>query len=422
MPMTVPPILAALRKHKAGVFLIGLQIALTLAIVCNILFIVGQKVERIHRPTGLAESDLFMITQNYVGAPGGTSAAAVEKLDSMQLTDLAALRDLPDVQSATPINTLPLLRNVDMTHVALQPGQAHPTTRANLFTGDQDLLPTFGLQLVAGRNFTRADVHRRAVGQKVEPPVVIVSRALADKLFPHGDAVGQPVYLNHNTAPSTIVGVVARILTANADGDDATAYDAVLVPVRTDDAATMYAVRAKPGRMQDAMREARAALFKVDPMRVIPPGSRYEPEGLRTFAQIRAWGYALDGLLVNILTLICVILLVITGVGMAGLTSFWVSQRHKQIGIRRALGATRANILHYFQLENLTIAGAGCIAGVVLAVGINLMLLKMFQMDRMPLWYVLAGVVVIVLLGQLAVFMPARRAAGVPPVVATRSV
>jgi len=420
--MTAPPILAALRKHKAGVFLIGLQIALTLAIVCNILFIVGQKVERIHRPTGLVENDLFMISQNYVGAPSGTDPAAVEKLDAMQLTDLAALRDLPDVQSATPINTLPLLRNVDMTHVSLQPDQAHSMTRANLFTGDQQLLPTFGLQLIAGRNFTGADVRHRAVGQKPEPPVVIVSRALATKLFPRGDAVDQPIYLNGSTAPSTIVGVVARILTANADGDDAYAYDAVLLPVRTDDASTMYAVRAKPGRMRDAMHEVREALFKVDPMRVIPPGGRYEPEGLRTFAQVRAWGYALDGLMVRILSVICVILLVITGVGMTGLTSFWVNQRHKQIGIRRALGATKANILHYFQLENLVIAAGGCLVGVVLAIGINLMLLRMFQMDRMPVWYVLAGVGVILTLGQIAVFAPARRASNVPPVVATRTV
>ncbi|WHZ19918.1 MAG: ABC transporter, permease protein [Rhodanobacteraceae bacterium] len=420
--MTLPPVVSALRKHKAGVFLIGLQIALTLAIVCNVFFIVGQKIERIHRPTGLVENGLFMVTQTYVGAPAGKSQAAIEKLDSMQLTDLAALRALPDVEYATPINTLPLLRDVDMTHVSLQPGQGHTKTRANLFTGDQDLLPTFGLKLIAGRNFDRTDVHARAVGEKPEPPVIIVSRALADKLFPHGNAVGQPIYLNGNTAPSIIVGVVARILTANADNDDAIAYDAVLLPLRTDDASTMYAVRAKPGRMQQAMQEVRTALFKADPMRVIPPGGRYEPEGLRTFAQVRAWGYALDDFMVQVLTTICVILLVITCVGMTGLTSFWVNQRHKQIGIRRALGATKANILHYFQCENLLIAGGGCVAGIVLAIGINLMLLRMFQMDRMPVWYVIVGVIVILLLGQVAVFAPARRASNVPPVVATRSV
>lgn len=420
--MSLPPVVAALRKHRAGVFLIGVQIALTLAIVCNVIFIVGQKVERIHRPTGLVESGLFMITQNYIGALAATGPAAAERLDAMQLTDLAALRDVPDVERATPINTLPLLRNVDTAGVSLKPDQAHATTQANLFTGDQDLLPTLGLRLVAGRDFTRADVRHRAVGQKPEPPVVVVSRALADKLFPHRDAVGQAIYLNRNKAPSTIVGVVARILTANADGGDSYAYDAVLLPVRTDDASTMYAVRARPGRMREAMREARAALFKVDPMRVIPDGGRYEPEGIRSFAEIRAWGYALDGLMVRILATICVILLLITGIGMTGLTSFWVRQRHKQIGIRRALGATRANILHYFQVENLFIAGMGCIVGIVLAIGINLAMLRMFQMDRMPVWYVVAGVIVILVLGQLAVFAPARRASNVPPVVATRSV
>ncbi len=120
--------------------------------------------------------------------------------------------------------------------------------------------------------------------------------------------------------------------------------------------------------------------------------------------------------------MICVILLGVTGVGITGLTSFWVNQRRKQIGIRRALGARKIDILRYFQIENLVIAGGACIAGVVLAIGINLALLHAFAMDRMPVWYVIAGVAVVMLLGQIAVFMPARRASNVPPVVATRSV
>jgi putative ABC transport system permease protein len=174
--------------------------------------------------------------------------------------------------------------------------------------------------------------------------------------------------------------------------------------------------------MQEAMHAARETLFKVDPMRVIQTGGRYDMQGIHSFAQIRTWGYLADRFIVQIMTTICVILLLVTAVGMAGLTSFWVSQRHKQIGIRRALGATRANILHHFQIENLIIAGGGCIVGVALAIGINLALLHLFQMDRMPVWYVVAGVVAILVLGQLAVFVPARRASNVPPVVATRSV
>ena len=420
--MRLHPVIAALGKHKAGAFLIGLQIALTLAIVCNVIFIVAMKVQRIERPTGLDERNLFLIVQSFIGAPAGSDPASLGKLDSLQRTDLATLRSLPDVQSATPVNSLPLLRINWVQGVSLKPGQVHDTTNANLFYGGQSMLRTLGLELVAGRDFTRADVRQRAMDGKIAPPLVIVTRALADRLFPHGDAVGKPIYVNSNTAPSTIVGVVARMLTAAPDGWDSIAYDAVLVPARIDDASTMYAVRARPGRMHAAMREARKALFKVDPLRVIQQTSRYSPDGIHSYAQIREMGYALDIFLTHALILIGVILLAVTGIGMTGLTSFWVNQRHKQIGIRRALGATRSDILRYFRLENLLIAGSGCVAGALLAMGINLLLLRRFQMERMPVWYVLAGVAVILVLGQVAVWSPARRASRVPPVVATRSV
>jgi len=120
--------------------------------------------------------------------------------------------------------------------------------------------------------------------------------------------------------------------------------------------------------------------------------------------------------------IICAVLLVITGAGIIGLTSFWVGQRRKQIGIRRALGATRRDILRYFQTENLLIAGVGVAMGAVLAVGLNLWMMRQLAMDRLPLLYVLAGVVALLLLGQGAVFAPARRASRVSPVEATRSV
>src|SRR6202030_278398 len=60
------------------------------------------------------------------------------------------------------------------------------------------------------------------------------------------------------------------------------------------------------------------------------------------------------------------LLLAITGFGTIGLTMYWVGQRRRQIGMRRALGARRVDILRYFHLENLVIAGAGCVLGVAL--------------------------------------------------------
>jgi putative ABC transport system permease protein len=119
---------------------------------------------------------------------------------------------------------------------------------------------------------------------------------------------------------------------------------------------------------------------------------------------------------------VIVALLGVTALGIVGLASFWVAQRRKQIGVRRALGATRGDILHYFQTENFLIVTLGIVLGMVLAFGLNLLLMQHYELPRLPFWYLPVGAVALWALGQLAVLAPALRAAAVPPVVATRSV
>ncbi|MFZ0869638.1 MAG: FtsX-like permease family protein [Rhodanobacter sp.] len=115
-------------------------------------------------------------------------------------------------------------------------------------------------------------------------------------------------------------------------------------------------------------------------------------------------------------------LLAVTAAGVVGLTSFWVGQRRRQIGIRRALGATRSDILNYFLTENLLISLGGVIVGTLLAVGMNALMISQFEMTRLSLIYVVAGSAMLLLLGQAAVLAPALRASRVSPVEATRSV
>src|SRR5690606_30410704 len=121
--MTVHPILAALRKHKAGTVLIALQIALTLSIVCNAVFIIGQRIDRVGRPTGLQEDNLFLVSQQWVGAPGGDDAAGADQLDTMLREDLGTIAALPYVASVTPINSMPLLDSSWPGQMALKPGR-----------------------------------------------------------------------------------------------------------------------------------------------------------------------------------------------------------------------------------------------------------------------------------------------------------
>jgi putative ABC transport system permease protein len=115
-------------------------------------------------------------------------------------------------------------------------------------------------------------------------------------------------------------------------------------------------------------------------------------------------------------------LLLVTALGIVGLASFWVQQRRRQIGIRRAIGATRGDILRYFQTENFLIVTIGIVLGMLLAYVLNLLLMTHYELPRLPLYYLPVGALVLWGLGQLAVLGPALRAAAVPPVVATRSV
>jgi putative ABC transport system permease protein len=420
--MTLHPILAALKKHKAGVTLITLQIALTLAIVCNAVFIISQRVERVNRPSGLDERNLFVIEQGWVGAPTGDDPASIEKLDAMQRSDLATLRQLPDVESAEAVSSMPLLQSSWTGGVGLKPDQQHSTTHAFYYFGGDQMLKTLGLRLLAGRNFTPDEIQHRGFRSVGEPAMVIVTKALADKLFPKGGALGKTIYLDGNAVPSTIIGIVARLQAPStgswSNGFD---YNSVLQPVRIDFQYTRTAVRAKPGRLDAAMREARKALYDANPMRVID-GELTQGLGIHPFSEIRTRAYRADVGMAVLMGVICAILLCVTGAGIVGLTSFWVGERRKQIGIRRALGATRRDILRYFQTENLLIAGVGVVLGAIIAVGLNLWMMKQFQMDRMSVLYVVVGVGALLALGQGAVFAPALRASRVSPVEATRSV
>jgi putative ABC transport system permease protein len=126
--------------------------------------------------------------------------------------------------------------------------------------------------------------------------------------------------------------------------------------------------------------------------------------------------------MIGLLVASALALLFVTALGIAGLANFWVQQRTRTIGIRRAIGATRADILRYFQVENFLIVAGGTLLGMLLAVALNLLLMSRYELPRLPLWYLPVGALALWALGQLAVLAPALRASRVPPVVATRSV
>ena len=407
--MDILPILATLRRHKITATLLVLQIALTCAIVCNAVFMIGQRLERMDMVSGVAEHELLQIGVADIGARVDEKARNAE--------DLAALRQIPGVVAVASVNQVPFGNSSSNTSIKLDPDQKLPTTEMTTYYGE-NAAQTMGLQLVAGRllepgeymDFDRVVAAAQAGEFKKLPATVVLSRPLVERLWPGQSGLGKQVYLG-GKVPLTVVGVV-RYLARPSIGDDAIAQYSALLPIRVFDG--QYLVRvASPQDRDRVLKAALARLRQLDPHRVVLMK--------RSFDEIRRDFFRQDRAMAGLLVGVSVALLVVTALGIVGLGSFWVAQRRRQIGVRRALGARRADILHYFQTENFLLATFGIALGMVLAYGINLFLMQRYELPRMPGYYLPVGALALWLIGQLAVLGPALRAAAVPPVVATRA-
>ena len=406
--MELRPILSAMRRNKVGAFLIGIQMAITLAILCNALFIIEQRVAWSKRPTGLDEPNVFVVTNQWVGDP--------KDLKSKLLTDLAALRAVPGVVDVTATNSYPLSGGGSTEGVKLNAEQREDVTKMALYMADDHALAALGLKLSAGRNFNADEISEKTGFDDGMPPAsVIITRALADKLFPLGNALGQSIYVHYQKSQVPIVGIVERLqvpwTSAGGWGSTFSEYS-VLEPFRYEASYLYYVIRAKPGQLANVMKAAEKRLFDISRARVLP--------AITPQSQSRRDAYQDDHGLAVILGVVCSALLAVTAFGIVGLTSYWVAQRSRQIGIRRALGATRNAIVSYFQTENFLIAAAGAIVGVALAMALNLWMMSFFATQRLNGNYALIGAVMVLVLGQAAALWPALKAASIPPALATR--
>jgi putative ABC transport system permease protein len=399
-----------MRRNKVGAILIAVQMAITLAILCNALFIVQQRIALSQRPSGADEANVVVLDNQWVGNPPDQMAR--------QQGDLAALRSLPGVQDAFATNSVPLTNSGSSTGVSLHPDQKSATATAALYFGDEHAIAALGLKLIAGRNFNPDEVVGKfGYNDLKAPAAIIITKGLADKLFPNANAVGLSIYDQFLKGQVPIVGVVDRLqvpwVSAVGFGDSFN-DSSIIQPFRfVSPYPSLYVVHARPGQAASVIQAAPKKLFDISRARIIGK--------TRAMTVLRTEIYKNDKGLVVILGVVCTALLAVTSFGIVGLTSYWVAQRRRQIGIRRALGATRNAIIQYFQAENLLIAGAGAAIGVALAVSLNLWMVNAFAMQRLNTGYTLIGAVVVMLLGQAAVLWPALKAASISPALATRA-
>jgi putative ABC transport system permease protein len=404
MPLDIAPILSTLRRHKFTATLLVLQIALTCAIVCNAIFLIGDRLRWMDTPSGIAEDRIARILISDIGRRSDVHARVQ--------ADLAALRAVPGVEAATVSNSVPFGSSSWNTTVKLTQDQRTASANVGTYYGE-NVGETLGTRLLAGR-YIRSDEYVWIDDYNAQSArassVVVLTQGLAKRLFPGESAIGKTLIIGDNTF--RVVGIVERLAQAGTV-DRSQVENTVLIPLRMIPSyGAGFTIRARPGESERVLAASAAALRALDPRRVIVEK--------RLYTEIRSRFFATDRATTVLLVGICVALLVVTALGIVGLASFWVAQRRRQIGVRRALGARRKDILRYFQTENFLLASMGIALGMVLAYGINLLLMQAYELPRLPLAYLPVGAVLLWLLGQVAVLAPALRAASVPPVVATR--
>lgn len=405
--MELRPILSAMRRNKVGAIIIAVQMAITLAILCNGMFIIEQRITLSERPTGADESNVFVIDNQWVGNPPDLAAR--------EQADLAALRGLPGVVDAFASNSYLLSNGGSSEGIKLTPDQKESTAQTAVYFGDEHALQSLGLNLIAGRNFNADEVvDKLGYNDLKPPPSIIITKALAEKLFPGKSALGQSIIMRPEDHTIRVIGIVDRLQVPWVETWSANFNDySIIQPFRFISPYVHYIVRTQPGQLPTLLKAAEKKLFELNRGRVI--------ERTLSLAEARVKAYQDDRGLAVILGVVCAALIVVTAFGIVGLTSYWVAQRRRQIGIRRALGATRQAIVQYFQTENFMIAIAGAAVGVALAVSLNLWMVSAFEMQRLHVSYPIIGAVVVLLLGQAAVLWPALKAASIPPALATRA-
>lgn len=407
MSLNIRPMLSALRRNPTGAVLVSLQVAITLAVLVNATWIVSQRIAQIEQPTGIDTRDTFGMIIGGLSNQFNAAAAQAE--------DLAYLDALPGVAAAAASVGIPLTGMGSWnTQFWRQPGQRGITASSNIMSGDsQALLRALEVPLASGRNF-RADELRPASGKSSRPPSeVILTRALAGVLFPHGGALGKTIY-DPDGNPMTVIGITRDFIGVSGHSG-ASVYQTALVPSMPGQSG-FYAllVRAQPGRRDGILHAAQQHI-----------GAAHRDGVLIETIALEDAKHTYDSDNRNMaifLTIVTTLMLVVCCLGIFGLATFNVGSRTRQIGTRRAVGARRGDIVTHFLVESALILAAGALLGSVLALVIGDWLTVHYGLPRLDPVYLLTAVAVLCIIGQLAAWQPARRAASVPPSVATRTV
>lgn len=398
--MQLLPILKTLWRSKVGPLLVVLQLALTIAIISNAIFFINTRIDNVSRPLGFSAAPLATFWAK-------TDSGSIEMEQRIQ-EDIAQIKSIAGIQEVAPMKSVPFSHSGYSSGFHNKHGGEGDEGRLSIPAGvietDHRGLDVLGLRLVEGRNFQPQEVVYYTRENTPASAQVIISQAVADQVFPGASAVGQTLYFS-GVIPLMVVGVVENFLGYFPNLDFA--QNNVLISVIEKSDSVHYVVKGDADRIDPLAQQATQKLRDLDSNRVVNDAS-----SMTTLIENH---YRTDYAMIILLVVVMVLLVFINMLGIVGITTFWVNQRRQQIGIRRALGATRAAIVQFFMLENGVLVLLATVLGAFIAFWASHQLVQRYAFDFLPWYYLPIAGGAVLLIALAAASVPARRAALIPP-------
>lgn len=387
---TIRVALDALRANKLKAFLTSLGVMIgSASIVLVVTVALTSKTYVIAQIEAVGSNLVHAI---YVREGQSLAASAS---DEITLADMEAVRQLPLAVDVAATRDTPIAVVVS--------GVERPINLVGISEGFQRIRR---LVVVRGRFLDEDDA---ATNSKVG----VITQELADLLFPKEDPVGKPIRVGE--FQFTVVGVFKE--RAATFGQSEIKRESVLIPypviryfVEVEFIRNLYAQAARAEDVATLTRQVEDVLQSRH-----RPGAVYRVQNLQGVLQAAS---NISQALTVVLLVVALISLVISGIGIMNIMLVTVTQRTREIGIRKAIGAQRREILMQFLLEAFLISSAGAVAGIAIAISIPILIQPFLPGNlRVPIsWIsVVVAFVVTCFAGVLFGYLPASRAAALQP-------
>ena len=383
--------------------LIGVQVALSVTLLAGAALLITSFVRLSQQNIGY-RNDVWI---GFVTLPDAPYRDVATRTLFAQQT-LAALREVPALESATISADIPLLpAAVSNFLYARTDGDILPIDKRAAAVGHNiapDYFKTWGIPLLAGRDFDEHDTSDRQ-------NVVIISKGGAKKIFGNEDPLGKILLIGSASIPCEIVGVVGDVRSRKvAEPDDIDLYRPW-----TQDNYNFLSIDVRSRLPVDAVTKlARGALAKVDPALAIALPQSMDAIVAQAVGQTR--------LMTWLLGIFAGVALLLASIGIYGAVAYNVAQRTTEIGVRIALGAQTRDVLQLVVRQGMAPVVTGLAIGVVATFGLSrLVAAQLYQVSaHNPLLLTAAGTL-LTIAALLACLLPARRATHVNPVQALRA-